>query len=114
MYSLEGVHTCAAKVECSSSYIANLDFEPFLVFSGLPGVVQSYNLGEVSGEWDDSSCVLVQPGENNAVSLGVPFDSSDLDVRWDALCSEVGVNFMDDNSLTSSFSGLNQLIEHDD
>lgn len=114
MYSLGGVHTCAAEVKCSGSYIANLDFEPFLVFSGLPGVVRSYNLGEVSGEWDDSGCVLVRPGENNAVSLGVPFDSSDLDVRWDALCSEVGVNFVDDNGLISSFRGLNRLVERDD
>lgn len=72
------------------------------------------NVWEISCKWDDVCSLLVSPGECDAVSLCVPFDSSDFEVIWGTLVGKVCVHLLDYGGLLLSFIVLDHVVEGDD
>ena len=102
MYCLWGVYARAIVVACARSDIPDFYLEPLLVFSDLSVVAWGYDIWEFRGGGEDCGSSLVGSSECNTVSLGIPFDCCDFEIRGGAFGGEGRVDVLDCSCFVSS------------
>jgi len=102
VYHLWDIYTWAIVVECTCSDIPDFYLEQLLVFSDLSIVAWGYDIWKFRGEMEDCSSSLVSSSKYNTVSLGVPFDCCDFEIRWGTFEGEGCIDVLDDSCFVSS------------
>ena len=102
MYYLWDVYTWAIVVKSTCSDIPDFYLELLLVFSDLFAMAWGYNIWEFRGKGEDCSSSLVSSSECNMVSLGVPFDCCDFEIRWGTFEGEGCIDVLDYSCFVSS------------